>query len=607
MYQLGPLLLLTCYFTNALYGNTKIIELSPIVIQEKKKQQSLAEKKITTHNTIASTISASLKKNNTVLLSSQGSGYDTISLRGVMQENLQIWVDGMPFQNGASPIFNLSQIQIHENQRLSVESGPLSAKRGMNSFLGVLTLNTTEAEEKNSASTFFEMARYNTFKYGGLASGKINNTSGSIHASRSTSNGKVSFTQRMHENNPILKQSDFITQNTIATRVDHQNDDWQLSMFGRHGHSNMSYKILPGYGPLDFRAQESYALIRTTLTKKTGFWQPSLGAGQANFKRKDYIQQNNTQDTQSLSTVNYFNFNNILNISNDYQIQANTAFLQENYKNFTTNYGNAFYTKNRTFINMGHIIALNKTIIEIWAAIDGLRGKKSNIDLQALIQQQIDPCLTGIISGGTASRNPSLYQLFDTFSGNKNLLQEKALGSDIGLQYKKNNHTVNHSYFYYTIKDKITSFLNHQGRYSYINQDFVKIYGIDTAYHYQYMQWRFNLEHLYTRAHDHNKRRLIKTPIHKMMASVEWGFQNNQGNIKVSLHHMGGFVDKENPTTPQTKQPNITTVDIESAYNLNKNTVLYGAIENIFNNRYEFPLTYQAGGFNITVGVRIKL
>ncbi|HCU06455.1 MAG TPA: hypothetical protein DIC42_02575 [Holosporales bacterium] len=606
MYKFVSFFVLTCSFANSLYANTKVIVLSPIVIQDKKKQQSLSGKKIKTNNKICP-ISSALKNNNTVLLSSQGSGYDTISLRGVMQENLQIWVDGIPFQNGASPIFNLAQIQMQENQNLSIESGPLSAKRGMNSFLGVIDLQTKEAEGENSASTFFEMARHNTFKYGGTASGTINRTSGSIHASRSTSNGKVSFAKRMSENNPILRQSDFMHQNTVATRIDHQNDDWQLSLFGRSGNSNMSYKVLPGYGPLDYRAKEYYQLIRTVLKKKTGVWQPSLGAGQANFKRKDYIQQNNTQDTKSLSTVKYFNVDNILTVSNNYHIQANASLLQENYKNFTTNYGNASYKKNRTFFNIGHIIHFDNTLMEMWTAIDGLRDGKSNIDFQALIQQQICSCLTGIISGGTASRNPSLYQLFDTYSGNKNLLQEKALGGDIGLHYKENNHQITHSYFYYTIKDKITGFLNNQGRYTYINQDFVKMYGLDTAYQYQYKQWKLSLEHLYTRTRDNNGKRLIKVPTHKIMASVELDFQNNLGDIRLSFNHMGGFVDKENPSSPQKKQPNITTVDIESTCNIDKNISLYGAIENIFNARYEFPLTYQAGGLNMKLGVRIKL
>ncbi len=606
MNKFVPFVFFGFHFVNVIYANTKVIALSPILIQEKKNQQSLSVKKLKTDNKI-SPICSVLKNNNAIVLSSQGSGYDTISLRGVMQENLQIWVDGMPFQNGASPIFNLSQMQIHENQILSIESGPLSAKRGMNSFLGVIDLQTKEAEDDNSASTFFEMARHNAFKFGGAASGKIKNTSGSIEVSRSTSNGKVSFTSRMSENNPVLRQSDFISQNAITTRIDHQNDDWQLSLFGRGGNSNMSYKVLPGYGPLDYRAKESYNLIRTVLKKKTGFWQPALGAGQANFKRKDYIQQNNSQNTKSHSTVKYFNVDNLFTVSNHYQIMANTALLQENYKNFTTNYGNAAYKQNRTFFTIGNIIQWDDTLIEIWTAIDGLREGKRNIDFQALIQQQISSCLTGIISGGTASRNPSLYQLFDTFSGNQNLLQEKALGSDIGLQYKENNHKVNHSYFYYTIKDKIISFLNSQTRYTYINQDFVKMYGFDTAYHYKYKQWKLGLEHLYTRTRDNNGRRLIKTPTHKVMASVEWDFQNDLGDIKLTFNHMGGFVDKENPTTSQKKQPNITTVDIESTYNIDRNITLYGAIENIFNERYEFPLTYQAGGLNMKVGVRVKL
>ncbi len=594
------------FCADIIYASTKVIKLSPIVIQEKKKQKPLFGKTINTKNK-TEPIGSVLKNNNTVVLSSQGSGYDTISLRGVMQENLQIWVDGMPFQNGASPTFNLAQIQTQENQKISVEYGPLSAKRGINSFLGIIDLQTQEAASKTLASTFFEMGRYNAFKYGGNVSGKINSTSGSVHVSRSTSNGKVSFASRVSEDNPVLKQGDFMQQTTLSTRLDHQNDDWQLSIFGRSGNADMSYKVLPGYGPLNYRAKESYQFVRTVLKKKTGFWQPALGFGQANFKRKDYIQFNNAQDVKALSTEKYFNFDNILNVSNDYKIHANAALLLENYKNFTTNYGNASYKKNRIFFNVGHVMNLDNTLIELWTAVDGLRDKKTNIDFQALIQHKICSCLTGIINGGTASRNPTLYQLFDTFSGNKDLLQEKALGGDIGIQYKEHNHAITHSYFHYNIKDKITGFLNNQGKYAYINQDFVKMHGVDTTYHYKYNQWKFGLGHLYTRTRDQHGKRLLKVPTHKIMASVEMNYLNDLGNIKLSLNHMGGFVDKENPETSQKKQPNITTVDIESTYNINKNTSLYGGIENIFNERYEFPLTYQAGGLNVKFGVRIKL
>ena len=472
-------------YNDTVYASAKVIELSPIVIQEKKKQKLLSKKIINTKDK-TDAIGAVLKNNNTVVLSSQGSGYDTISLRGVMQENLQVWVDGMPFQNGASPTFNLAQIQTQENQHLSVESGPLAAKRGINSFLGVIDLQTKEVAEDHAASSFFEMGRYNTFKYGASASGKVNNTSGTIQASRSTSHGKVSFAPRMSENIPTLRQGDFLRQNTFATRFDHQNDDWQLSLFGRSGNSDMSYKVLPGYGPLDWRAQESYQFARTVLKKKTGFWQPSIGVGQAHFKRKDYVQFNSLQDSREFSTVQYINFDNTLKVSDDYQIHANASLLLENYKNFTTNYGNASYKKNRTFFNVGNIIHLDNTLIELWAAADGLRGKKTNIDFQALIQHKICSRLTGIVSGGTASRNPSLSQLFNTVSGNKDLLQEKSLGGDVGVQYKMHNHQITHSYFHYNIKDKITGFLNNQGKYAYINQDCVKMQGFDTTYQYKY-------------------------------------------------------------------------------------------------------------------------
>lgn len=587
---------------SAFSASAKVVELSPIVIQEKKNQKPLSGKVIKTKNK-TEPMGSALKTNNSVVLSSQGTGYDTISLRGVMQENLQIWIDGMPFQNGASPTFNLAQIQTQENQKLSVESGPLSAKRGMNSFLGAIDLTTLEAEEDKAASTFFEVGRYNTCKYGGSISGKVNNTSGSIQASRSTSNGKVSFASRVSDNHPTLKQGDFMKQNTVATRLDHQNDDWQISLFGRSGNTDMSYKVLPGYSPLDWRAKESYQFARTVLKKKTGFWQPSFGIGQANFKRKDYIQQNNTNDYKTLSTTKYVNFDNILKISNDYHLHANASLLLESFKN----YGNASYQKNRTFFNVGNIIHLDNTLIELWAAADGSHGKKANIDFQSLIQHKICSCLTGIVSGGTASRNPTLFQFFDTSSGNRGLKQEKALGGDIGLQYKMQSHQITHSYFHYNIKDKITGFLNNQGRYAYINQDFVKMYGFDTVYHYKYNQWKFGLGHLYTRTRDHRGRRLLKVPTHKMMASINMDFLNDLGDIKLSFNHMGGFVDKENPAIPQRKQPNITTVDIENTYNMNKNTSLYGTIENIFNERYEFPLTYQAGGINIRFGVKIKL
>jgi len=594
------------FYSHNIYASTKVIELPPIVVQGQKKQEPLSEKFIKTKNKTEQ-IGSVLKNNNTVVLSSQGCGYETISLRGIMQENLQIWIDGMPFQNGASPIFNLAQIQTQENQKLSTESGPLSAKRGMNSFLGVIDLKTKEAEEDYAASSFFEMGRYNTFKGGVSASGKKNNTSGSIQASGLTNNGKVTFASRMSEDTPTLKQGDFMKQNTLATRLDHQNDDWQLSLFGRSGNTGMSYKTLPGFGPLDYRAKESYQFIRTVLKRKTGFWQPSIGLGQAYFKRKDYIQLNSQQDGQTQSTIKYLNFDNTLNVLNNYQIHANASLLLESYKNFTTNYGNAFYKKNRIFFNIGHVLSLDNTLIELWSAVDGLRDKKTNIDFQALIQHKICSCLTGIINGGTASRNPTLYQLFNAFSGNKNLIQEKAFGGDIGVQYKTDNQLMTYSYFHYTIKDKISSFSNNQGRSVYINQDFVKMHGVDTVYHYKYNQWKFGLGHLYTRTRDHHGKRLLKVPTHKIMASVKKNFLNNVANMKLVIHHMGGMTDKENLTTPQKKQPNITTIDLEGAYHINKHTSLYGCIENIFNERYEFPLTYQAGGLNIRLGVKIKL
>ncbi|MDP2194257.1 MAG: TonB-dependent receptor [Alphaproteobacteria bacterium] len=583
-----------------------VIWMQPIVIYNKKKTPVSFVNSVKAKQ--GQTVDQGITNHNSIMISKQGGGFQTISLKGVTQDNMQIWVDGMPFQSGASPVFNLGQLQNDHHQNMELESGPMTAQYGMNTFLGRILIETPRSKKPKEMSAFMEAGKYHSFRSGGMISGGDDNASATLQLSRATSAGRVAYAKRL-QSAPVLEQGDFHAQNQGASRIDFQKDDTHLRIFARFGQARGSYKTLPIAGfmhALDYRSRENYSLIRCVLDQKYGIWHPTFGVGYAAFKRDDYNVDNALNDNQSQTKMTYLNWDNKFVFNPNYELMLGSAFMAEGYQNQSARFGSNHDKDQQLFLNMGHVLTVDQHQFAVWLAMHNIQKARQKPSVRFIYTHHYSDHLSGILGLGTAYKQPTLFQLHDPFSGNNHLSPERAWGADFSWNLRYSSYSLKQYYFYYKITDKISGYFGENGRVQYMNQGKATLWGMETSVSYDCNPWTVSLDHLYNRSADTQGRRMVKTPMHKFTAGIGYKPFDN-ATLKISMQHMGGMIDQDPTQNMEKVRKNMYFVNVDLSYDVTPSIGTYAQIQNIFNKKYEFPHSFQLPGLAVTVGLRVKL
>lgn len=536
-------------------------------------------------------VAEALSKKNNVILTRMGHGFESISVRGIAQDALQVFMDGMPIQGGASPIFNLSQLG--NDSDVTIETGPLSAQKGLNSFLGALEIETPEAKTKPEASAYTLYKSPRALTKGISASSKHEDFSGTLSFNQVNNYGDYVFAKRLRATNTLLNKTDFLKRDQINSRLDHTKDGWKTSLFMRYSEGYMSYRDI--FSANESRAHDEFALVRCLIKRTRGVWQPEFSYGVTESKRKDITFSNDRYEAKTKRS--YAQMDHAFVLDNNQTLHLKVSTLQDDF-NSESDFSSARNKKTIGQLSSGYKLTVDKTSFETWVSYE------KNVNLQGKIKQKISDSLSIFIKGGKSSRTPTLLQLYDARSGNRLLKQESATGGDIGYNLTQSQHSLKQAIFGYFVKDKISSALNSLGRTVYLNKDKVRIYGGETTYAYKFNRWRLDVGHMYCGTKDNTGNKLVKTPLHKVDIGLTQEFLD--GEAKISLSHMSGYREQAQIGEPLQKRPNITTLNFETTYTINKNWTFYGGVDNIFNEAYEFPLNYAAGGLHIFAGFKVK-
>jgi vitamin B12 transporter len=223
------------------------------------------------------------------------------------------------------------------------------------------------------------------------------------------------------------------------------------------------------------------------------------------------------------------------------------------------------------------------------------------------------------INLSSAFKAPTLYQLYDGYSGERNLKPETSMTSELSLQYIGSK----------TISFRATVFNRNTkngidydyARYKYFNYNKQTDKGIELEAKWKKENWQLGMNYTYldgettaiNYAYDASSysyaakgektySNLFRTPKNNLNVQADWQL-NKRWNIGLSQRFAGKRMEPQFMSDPVAMKA-FQLTDIALQCKLIGKWVVYGSIRNIFDEQYQEVLGFATRGRNFLIGIR---
>lgn len=206
-------------------------------------------------------------------------------------------------------------------------------------------------------------------------------------------------------------------------------------------------------------------------------------------------------------------------------------------------------------------------------------------------------------SAGTGFKTASLYQLYDSYSGNKNLKNEKSIYYDFGINQKiQKIAEINAGCFYSKFKNRIDWIMTDPASFSgkYLNVAKSSSKGVElSANLYPVDFLAIYVNYTYTLSKDEETDDdLLKRPRHKYSAGISADILK-KADISIYYDYTGKRYDYG-----YVKLDSFSTVNAVANISTTEDTSVFVRIDNLLNKKYEETEGYDAGGINVRCGLK---
>lgn len=561
-----------------------------------------------------------------------------ISVRGSSDGNVLLLIDGIP-ANDPSVItnyFDLNFINPAQIERIEILKGGQSTLYGSDAVSGVINIITKKTLNK-------KLAPYGSASYG------------SYHTFNGTAGARG--------------QTDALTYNAFYSHI---NSDGFSSAYDSTGNQNFDRD---GYNQNIFRGELGLKLtshLQWNFYGNYSKYRSDIDAAAFTDDRDFFIENKNWQ---AGSGITWKQSNGSLHVN--YQFN----YLNRFYLDDSTDKASFAYFSRSTYIGRTHFAELYETLkrgsFELLAGVDYRRFNTNQVyhsismfgpfdtelDDSLARMWQASPYASAVFNNGFANielggrwnyhnvygnnftytfnpsflvdqkiklfanvssafKTPSLFQLFDVFSGNKNLGPEKSTILEGGAEiYPASNLKLRANGFYRKTKNAIqyiiTDPLTFQGYYYNVNNQ--KNYGIETEFNFATEQWNIHSNYAYTRGKvrsgysesgsqltkDTTYRNLYRVPNHAVNISATYRV-NPKIFVSTLLKYVGERFEPVYASAPR-QLDDYLTIDLAVNYRFNQILRAFVDLKNITNKQYFDILGYNSRRFNFTVGLELKL
>ncbi len=210
---------------------------------------------------------------------------------------------------------------------------------------------------------------------------------------------------------------------------------------------------------------------------------------------------------------------------------------------------------------------------------------------------------------GEGFRTPSLYQLYDTFSGTASLAPERSDSVNVGLDrsFANGKGQVSLTLFSRTTRNQIDFDM---ATFRYGNLARTKAQGAELEVALSPVEG-FDIELAWSLVDTRDRspgsanfdRHLSRRPVHGISLSMDkdWGF----GFATGATFRLNS--DAVDPTAPSGSLDGYVLLDLRASYRIDERFELFGRVENVFDADYETAYGYGTYGRAAYGGVRVKL
>lgn len=562
-------------------------------------------------------------------LNNQGS-VQTVYTRGASSGRTLILLDGIPV-NDPSMInngFDLNLLSLTDVERIEICKGAQSTLYGSDAVAGVINIITTKKEVSKSfnGNASVEAGNYGTLKgnaqlYG--ASGKLNYTA---RFSRSHTNGFSSATDTLHNAGKKFDSDGYDGDATDAQVTYQATKALSIKAFGLF--SQYSAGIDAGV----FTDDKDDNIHNKSFIGGTGFTYKKKGLSitgnyQYSAMNRHYVNDSLDKTSTWFEDNNYWSKNQYIELYGNVILNKNITFLagadyrfssyRELYASISS-FGPFNDTAPSRSIHQQSAYASflykgihDKLNIEIGGRINDHSIYGTNRTYTLNPSFSINKTLRVFASTSSGYKAPGIYQLFDKYSGNKDLKAEESKNYEAGFALQNKYFNARAVYFYRDIKNGIDyNYINFQ----YFNYACQKVNGaeleltvkptsfITITANYTYLSPRETSQNRLTNYDTVTYHYLLRRPNHSVNTTI--GIQPAKPlYISLSAKYVSRRYDVGGYLSPDILLHDYAIFSAYAEYKYKEKTKFFAQAQNLFNKTFYDVYGYNSIPFLLNAGI----
>jgi len=545
-------------------------------------------------------------------ISNGGIGKNTsVFMRGMESKHILVLIDGIRYNDptslGGAPFADL---MVDDISQIEIIKGAQSGIWGADASAGVINIITKKAQKGTHASAHLEGGSFGTWKYGATVSTATEN-----------------YYARLSYN--VVDTEGFTTVAPYGEKIENFEDDEYKNKtlniqggfhFNAHNKLDLTYTQIDGEGDADpydmstysfnpngtYRLESRYKLMKANFTHVDTIETLNIYAQHSDFSR---TYPDATFGNHFDGTVDEYGINSKI----DYR-EKDFVLLGVDHKNYE--YKNSM---DREYDSTG-LFATNTNIFE------GILGGRTilteslrfdnysdfdNKTTGKIGLKHIHDTIKGLVTSfnyGTAYNVPTIYNLYDPFSGNTNLEPETVESFDISIDYKGLKAT----YFSNRIDDMIDYVSQYDEKGNWIGGSYEnvsgtsKIDGLELAYTHQVYEGvvlNTNYTHLF-KAEDHQGKVLGRRAKETFNIALDY-YGIEELHLGIDAQYIGERYDRADEQGEQTGK--YTLFNMTADYQITDAIQVYGKIENVGDKYYQTVYGYATSPRAFYIGIRGKI
>ncbi len=559
-----------------------------------------------------------------------------VTIRGASAGNTLILVDGIPVNDPSviTNYYDINFIPLDQIERIEILKGGQSTLYGSDAVAGVINIISRKpANKKASVNGLFSYGSWETMNQSVGITGRTNAADYSIQYAHTSSEG---FSSATDSSGTLEFGNNGFDQHAVSSRLNLRlAPGWQLQLQHRYS----SYKVeLDAAGftdERDYTADNFNSQYGIGLYRKHRFGQIRLNY-LFNRARRDYLDDSTYKSSPWTSRIEsrYVGNTHFVEAYGQWNIKGMELLTGADVRiNQTDQWYWSIgpwgpYAPDPLDASMRQLSPYASLIaqkgnwnLELGGRLNLHSEYGSNFSFTLNPAYRFNADLRGFANIYTAFKTPTLYQLFDAFAGNVNLLPEQSLVAEAGFEWKKTNGLRSRVVGFYRNTDDAIVYTYNPSTFAgkYLNVSRQLNYGAEGELSYHVDKWNFSTNYTYTNGRirsrydgtgapmgkDTSYFNLYRIPKHAWFGEV--GYRVNKAIfLQLQMRYLSGREEFIYGSTP-VQMDAYGLIDLYGEYKFNSTARLFVDLKNITDSVYEDIRGYNTRRRNFVIGFRFAL